>query len=85
MISPLLVNFSFHFFVILMYMQFYREFTPKSFLYLSSPVASKHSNFYSPKFQPLKCLLYPDEIHLERTDFGSRHFETVYGDQPVFM
>ena len=80
MISPLLVNFSFHFFVILMYMQFYREFTPKSFLYLSSPIANKHSDCYSPKFQPLKCLLYSDEI-----DFGSRHFQTVYGDQPVFM
>ena len=75
MISPFLVNCSFHFFVFLMYMQFYREVTPKSFLYLCSPIASKHSAFYSPKFQPLTCLLYPDEIH----------FETVYGDQPVFM
>ena len=43
--------------------------------FLSSPIASKHSVFYTPRSFSLWNACYPEEICLERSNFGGCHFE----------
>ena len=56
---------------------------PRKLTFLSSPMTSKHSAFSFHRSFSLWTACYPEEIRLEKSYFGGRHFETALG-QAVF-
>jgi len=67
------------------FFQLKKKVTPKNPFFLSSPIASKHSGFSFCRSFNFWSAYYPEEICLEKSDFGGHRFETVLGSQAVFM